>query len=182
MTHNPRPNTNPEFSFDKNLLDVFEKTPSRNPNQANKSKDKKINYSRKSQFSRRRKEYNSQSPHATTKQEYPSAFDMRKKANQKLLDPESIHPYSNQLHGLHTVHSNLMNFLATEKHNLAKKFPFQPQITYKGRLMFEGTGKSVADRSEAWIERKQQHLQKLVNEEQKQQHKLFIILYFSHPL
>lgn len=152
-----------EFSFDKKILDQLDrKSRIKQP----KSKSKKVvDFSRVSQFKSRKKNLNcSLSPPRKDEEEsYPNVINIRKKINNQKMDPDNVHPYSNLLYGLHTVHANLLTFLATERENMHVKPTFQPQITFKGKGMFEGTGKSVADRSETWIDKRKEHLELLKN-------------------
>lgn len=149
-----------EFSFDKGILDNLD---TKSKIQTQKSHNsKKVDYGRASQFKGRKKNLNySLSPQPHSGEPYPSLHDIRKNINEKNIGPESVHQYSNQLYNLHTVHTNMLNFLATERENMTQKFTHQPKITYKGRHMFEDSDKTVVDRSEAWIDRRKQKLENL---------------------
>ena len=152
-----------EFSFDKKILDQLDRKQKSKPS---KSPSKKIvDFSRASQFKSRKKNLNySLTPGKPSSEDYPSAFNIRRKMNEKRTDSKNAPAYTTLLYNLHTVHTNLLSFLTTERENMTQKPTFQPKITFKGKQMFEGTGKTVSERSEAWIDRKKDRLEKLKQE------------------
>jgi hypothetical protein len=141
-----------EFSFDKGLLDHLDQKPTTKEIKGKKHATKGKDFARPSQFHARGRRNRPGS--AEPEEAYPSAFQVRRNLNAKAIAPENADAYGQQLYSLHTVHTNLLTFLATEREAMTQKHAFQPQITFKGRHMFEGTDKTVADRSEIWIERR----------------------------